>query len=424
MRRSTVTIRIGTYASEAINSMSVRRISIIVVALILLGIAGWYFFIPRSGTPSASQPLTNILPFGSGEGSGSSPSSTVGTSAGTSPLPGTPTSHLFKISDTPIAGAVAFLKGGALTVRYIERATGHIYDIDPLTMAKQEIVNETVPKVYEAVWKQDGSAVVLRTLRSDGETIDSISYQLIPPSGTSTADFYTTKSAGLPANVSEIAAGKNNIFYTLKGLPQVVRALFDGSKAATLINTAFNQWNLRAGGDASLFLTTKAAAGADGYAYILNATTGALQKVLGPLSSLLALPNSDISRVLYAYTNGSRSILEARKLSTGSIYELHPFTFPEKCTWSIKHQDRIYCGVPADQPLPIEEPTPWIQGNTHYTDRIWKFDTDSDFSSIIAEPKKEFGINMDAEHLFLSPNEDYLFFQNKNDLSLWALKLE
>jgi hypothetical protein len=61
---------------------------------------------------------------------------------------------------------------------------------------------------------------------------------------------------------------------------------------------------------------------------------------------------------------------------------------------------------------------------SHYSDRVWRFDTDTDFANVVADPKKDFNTDIDAEHLFLSPKEDYLFFENKNDLTLWALKLD
>jgi hypothetical protein len=70
------------------------------------------------------------------------------------------------------------------------------------------------------------------------------------------------------------------------------------------------------------------------------------------------------------------------------------------------------------------EPDLWYQGISHYSDRIWRFDVDTDYADVAVDPKKDFNIDIDAEKLFLSPSEDYLFFINKNDLSLWALKLD
>ena len=42
----------------------------------------------------------------------------------------------------------------------------------------------------------------------------------------------------------------------------------------------------------------------------------------------------------------------------------------------------------------------------------------------MVEPKPTLGIDIDAVELKLSPDEDYLIFINKTDLTLWAIKLE
>jgi hypothetical protein len=361
------------------------------------------------------------LPFGSGEGTASN---TTGTTTPSTDItnPGE-RPHLFKISDVPVTGAVALVKSGALVVRYAERATGHIDDVDPVSLVKTQIVNTTVPKVYEAIFKPSGSAVIFRTLRSDGETIESNSIALIPPSGTSTADTYTTKSSGLPANISGLVTGSTTIFYTLKNLPQITSALFDGTKASTLWSPDFNNWRLSAAGDTTLVLTTAASAGSAGYSYKLDPKTGALTKLFGPLVGLTVAPNDDLSRIAYSYYDGSALVLRAENVSSGSVYTIKPVTLAEKCVWSKKQRSAIYCAAPT-RGLEAGEPDLWYKGQTHYSDRIWRLNTDTDFANVAVDPKKDFGVDIDAENLFLSPNEDYLFFENRSDLSLWALKLD
>lgn len=373
-------------------TLMLKKILFIIVILSLSGLGAWYFFARSSSAPTQDQSLTNILPFGSGEGSVSDTGSETNNGFGTTTSSSTVKPHLFKISDAPIAGATAFTnKAGVLTVRYAERATGHIYDVDPVSLAKTEIVNTTVPKIYQAVFKDDGTAVIFRTLRADGETIDTNSLALIPPTGTSTTDLYTTKTTGLPANVSEIAAGHNTIFYNVKNLPQIVSALFDGTKAATIWSAAFTQWQLRAAGDTSLVLTTKPSASADGYSYSLSAKTGALAKLVGPLQGLMAVPNSTLSKLLFSYIQNGSIVLSAKNLSSGKVTSLMPVTLADKCVWSIQESvnGTVYCGVPTSGPA-SDEPDAWYQGRSHYSDRIFRYDTESQFYNVIADPKKRF----------------------------------
>jgi hypothetical protein len=397
-----------------------KRLLIIASILILLGIGAW-FFLARDNSNSIGQTLTNILPFGSGEGTVPSTTGTSTEPGATNPVTGT-RSHLFKVSDVPIAGAVSLIKSGNLVVRYVERATGHIVDVDPVSLVKTKIVNTTVPKVYEAIFRPSGTAVIFRTLRIDNETIDSNSITLIPPAGTSTSDLYTTKSFGLPANIASLSTGSTTIFYALKNLPQVYSALFDGTKPSAIFSSSFNQWKIDAAGDSKMVLTAAASSETDGYSYSLDARTSAFSKLLGPLTALIVTPNANLTRIAYSFNTGDRTVLASTNLTTGTIYNIRPVTLAEKCIWSIQKRSTLYCAAPAEG-IGNGEPDLWYKGMTHFTDRIWRFDTDTDFSDVLSDPKKDFNISIDAENLFLSPKEEYLFFQNKNDLTLWALKL-
>jgi len=402
-----------------------RRALVIIIVLLALGVGAWFYF-SQTTTAPAGQTISNTSPFGTGEGSVSDNGAGTDTnSTSTSNVSSIPTAHLYKLSDAPVAGAVAFTnKAGALMVRYVERATGHIIEIDPISLAKTEIVNTTVPKVYEALWKKDGSAVIMRTLAGDNETILSTSISLTPPAGTSTSDTYTTKSASLVSNIDSISGYQNAIFYTIKNQPQIISALFDGTKAATIWSNPFTDWTLHATSDSSALLVAKASAQAQGYAYTLR-KSGVPQKILGPFYGLSAVESGDFSHVVYSYSANGITQLAAKNLSTGATSSVTPITLADKCVWSTKgvKYGTVFCAVPIE-PLASDEPDNWYQGTTHYTDRIWRFDTDTNFSLILSEPKKDYNLTIDAEHLFLSPAEDYLFFQNKNDLSLWALKLD
>ncbi len=400
------------------------RIFIIVTALIMLALGAWYFFSRPEGS-SFTETINDGLPFGMGGGDINNPASGSTDNSNSDPKTSNiPRSHLFQISDVPVAGAVSFVKNGAEVVRYVERGTGHIVDIDPVSLAKVKIVNNTTPKIYDALFKKDGSSVIFRTIRSDGEIMDSSSIALTPPAGTSTSDVYTTKITGLPANISEVSVGQKNIFYNIKNLPQINVSLFDGSKPSTLWSLSFSQWRLNAAGDTSLIITSKATSDTDGYSYKVGVAGGTPTKVLGPYKGLITNPDSALKRIAYSYKNGTATTLVSKDIAKDTLYSIRPATFAEKCVWSpTSKYGTIYCAIPI-QNIQKNEPEMWYQGITHYSDRLWRFDVDNDFSQAITDPKKEFNLDIDAQKLFLSPNEDYLFFQNRNDLTLWALKLD
>src|SRR5690606_4110878 len=103
--------------------------------------------------------------------------------------------------------------------------------------------------------------------------------------------------------------------------------------------------------------------------------------------------------------------------------EILPATLAEKCVWSETESATLYCGVPLSG-IGAGEPDNWYKGITRFSDRLWRFDTEVDIAEILAEPQATYGVNIDASELRLSSDEGYLVFINRNDLSLWALKLE
>jgi hypothetical protein len=396
-----------------------KKITIIIgLLLVTTGVGLWFYLSSSKDTSVEPDSLTNVLPFGSGEGEVST-SIPTGNNSGTTA--GTKVSNLFKLSDVPVSGAVAFNKNGSLIVRYVERATGHIVEMSPVSLAKTKIVNTTTPKVYEAIWKSDGTNVIFRTLR-DNEIIETTNYTLIPPSGTSTSDTYTTKSSSLPANISDIAAGTEKVFYIVKNLPSVTSSLFDGTKTTIVWSSNFDQWALSSAGDSKLLLTSKVGGESAGYTYEIVAGSGSAKKLFGPVKSLSSLANKNGDWVAYSHSKDGSLVMSTLGIKEGVRDNLPVSTFTDKCVWGTKNVSTLYCAVPNTPPS-SQEPELWNKGMSRFIDVFWKFDLYTGFNTHISDPRKEFGVNIDAEKLFLSPDEDYLFFTNKNDLTLWALKL-
>ncbi len=404
-------------------------ISLIIVLLVtIIALAGWYFFSRNPNTPVAEIVL-DILPFGSGGGDTTRPTTdnsqptTEGEGQGTSDEFGKPSANLFRISQEPVAGMVVINKNASTTiVRYVDRATGHIYDADLATLAKTKVSNQTLPKVYEAYFKLDGNAVLLRFLKDDTDTVENFSLTLTPPQSASST-LYTVSSTALRGDISTVAVGSGNtLFYALRDTSSVVSSTFNGTGAKTLLTSPFTNWNLVATGN-NLIMYTKASANVLGYAYTLNTTNGALAKILGPLNGLVVTPNTSGNRVLYSYTDNNGAKLFAKNLINKTFSEISPATLAEKCVWSAKNASNVFCGAPVTD-LETREPDSWYRGLTHFSDRIWLFETDTNVTQILVEPKQTLDIDIDVMEPKLSPNEDYLIFINKRDLSLWALKLE
>src|SRR5580700_11419889 len=112
-------------------------ITLIVIIILALGaFAVWYFFFQ----PQAAAPAQNNSPFGPGSGNAQSlPSQSSQTVEENANSDVSVTSALTELSSVPVAGATSFTSAaGTTTVRYIERGTGHVFDVDMSSGAKTE----------------------------------------------------------------------------------------------------------------------------------------------------------------------------------------------------------------------------------------------------------------------------------------------
>ena len=78
----------------------------------------------------------------------------------------------------------------------------------------------------------------------------------------------------------------------------------------------------------------------------------------------------------------------------------------------------LYCALPINISS-SNQPDDWYQGVASFDDGIWsKNITTGESKSILSR----FGA--DIMNIFISDDENYLIFTNKNDGTLWSLKLK
>jgi len=105
---------------------------------------------------------------------------------------------------------------------------------------------------------------------------------------------------------------------------------------------------------------------------------------------------------------------------TGETKVLDIKTLAEKCVWSKKNINTIYCAVP--QYLGARKyPDEWYQGIVSFTDAIYKIDLDTNTTSVFDSLSSD--TTFDIKDMQLSEQEEYLVFQNKKNLSLWSLDI-
>lgn len=400
-----------------------KKILLISIPIIASVILVLFFIVGR--VSKSDEPIVNIpagtSPFGSGEGFISEEvPTTLSNEEGVEELyneEGVPVANFFRVSDGPVAGAVVFTRNTQTIVRYVERSTGHISEVvlpqrkATEALAPRKISNNTLPKVYEAHFRSDGSSVLLRMLENDTDAQRNLTLNLA-----------TTSSGTLLRGVlGDVATGAgNSLIYTVEDSKIIASSDFSGNNIKALLNTSFMDWRLAQAGTGVLMFT-KPAANYPGYAYILN-SAGSLNKILGPLNALSATIDPTGNQLFYSYKDKGFAKSSTINLRTGVVVEISPATLSEKCVWMPKKTGRVICGVPTGN-ISSREPDSWYRGETSFSDRIWEFDTNQEIAQILEEPKPKFNIDLDVIEPKISPSEDYLIFMNKRDMTLWALKL-
>lgn len=412
--------------------MSTKTTLAIILSLVLIAFAGagWFFLTQKSGLSSIEN-IDNFSPFGifdpksTGNGSGEE--------GDNDPTKTTPNQNneqqkkakLLKLTDTPTAGFIVFEKGSSTIVRYAEKGTGHIHDVNTDSLEKKRVSNTTIPKIHEAIFSDKGEQVLFRYLDEDTETIKTYSGK-ITLKATST-DEGAIIGAFLDENIEQIAVSPDKLkIFTLSkyGNSSIgTISLFDGSKKSQVFQSSFTEWLPQWAQDDLISLNTKPSASIFGFDYFITTKNPSLVKLIGKKYGLTTLVSPDGNRIIFSENteNGLSLSLFLRK--TKNSYSFGLATLSEKCVWYQNNID-AYCAVPESIPRTIDGyPDSWYQGLVSFSDIVWKIDTESGATDQVINLRETSREQIDAISLQINKTGNKLVFLNKTDNSLWLLSL-
>jgi len=351
--------------------------------------------------------------------------------------------RLYELHKAPVAGVGFFEVKGVtakigkaktsstvtpriLSARYIERGLGHIYETSLATFSEARIVNETRPRIAEAFFGNNSKSVAVRYLEEEygNELIESRVLAL--GTATSSSGFYKTEEVVLPKSVPFMAAAEDGIdkfFYLINGSDAASGTLVTskGVKAG-VFSSAFTEWIPQFPHQNLVTLTTRPSGNVPGYLFFLDTTTKALTRVLDGVNGLTT--NTNRNGKLVAYTETKERVPElfvfdvVKKESRGLFKQ----TLPEKCAWSIKETNIIYCAVPQ-KISPAVYPDQWYRGTVSFSDSLWKIDTTTSFAEKILVPSEYRVSELDIINPVLSSDDSYILFINKKTGTPWIYRI-
>jgi hypothetical protein len=298
------------------------------------------------------------------------------------------------------------------SIRYVERVTGHIYQMYLDTKTSGKVSNSTVPGIYEAIFDGSATGVIYRYLDETSKSITT---------------FFATlggdKGEFLPSDILDVSISpdKTKFFYLTKSSNGVVGTIrnFKDGKRNQVFNSSLSEWLTQWVGDQKVYLTTKASANFSGSVFSLNIANGVLTKIFGGINGLTTLGNKDGVLVLYSSSIAGGPRLGIFDVKNRTTKQLDVYSLPEKCTWSAD-QINVYCAVPNNIQSG-DYPDDWYQGLVTFNDRFVKINANTGQINIIGDSSSYGGF--DATHLFMDKIEGKIFFINKKDSTLWSLDL-
>lgn len=446
--------------------MSKRNFILLIIILIIIIIAVFGFLYFRQGqTPGIDNTGTNFIsqfnPFGTSKPATPPAITPPADVSGYQPEPTPETAilKLKKISSMPIAGFTVFSKERLKDVlvvppadtqnttppttttkktakptppptefmpalRYVDRATGNIYQTFADKIEERKFSTTIIPKIYEAFFGNNGQSVVMRYLETDEKTIitfiGNLPKELL---GGDTIENNEVKGIFLPEDVKDVSLSSDggSIFYLFNIGEKVVGTTFNflNNKKVQIFDSPFTEWLSWWPNNKMITFTTKPSSGVPGYMYTMDPAIKTLNKIIDGINGLTTLTSPNGKLVLYGNNNLALSVYHT---DTKASDLLGVKTMPEKCVWN-KTGDIVYCAVPKL----IEAgqyPDSWYQGEVSFSDQIWKTDVKTGNATIVTDPIIITGEEIDGIKLAVDDGENYLFFVNKKDSFLWELGLK
>lgn len=310
-----------------------------------------------------------------------------------------------------------------LSIRYVDKKTGNIYQTFADKIFEQKYSNTIILNLHEAIFSSDGENVIMRYLKPDNKTIASWAGYL--PKEVLGADSITTSDVSgsfLPDNITDLSVAKDSskIFYLFntKDYTIGISANGLGEKKTQVFDSSYSEWLSEYVNQNTITLTTKAGSGVPGFIYKVNPNRKDFEKVLGGISGLTTLTSPNGNLVLYA-DDGLN--LHLYNTGTEETKRISIKTLPEKCTWR-EDSTEIYCAMPKDLQN-ASYPDSWYMGEISFSDQIWKIDAETLNTGLIIDPLQTDG-GEDIDGIKLTFKDGYLFFVNKKDNFLWELKIK
>lgn len=400
-----------------------------VLVVILGALLGWFFFVRSQNT--VTEYIDSARGFnddaggsaggGGVFGGGASSGGNAGVGTATGDGGGAKAPRLWKITTTPVAG-FAF-RGKTSQLSFVERSSGNVLSADPEKTKVSRLTNTLFPKTIEAIFGT-ADAVILRSIGSDG-SIETFAGLIATSTDTDPGGAPgTLEGVRLEKNILAIAprAGSTTVFFiATNSAGQAVGSLSDwrGGAQKVVLSSAIVGWRPMYLSDGSLYILQKPSDATDGHLFKIRQDRS-LERILGGIPGLVALPKARSSAVLYSTIEDGVPVLLGQVSASSTPVTFPVRTIADKCVWADGTALVAYCAVPRN-PVGRNFLRTWYAGMVHTTDSIWKLQVSAGTAEEVFVPPSD--SSLDVSHVTIDSSGSYLAFTNTKDQTLWMLAL-
>ena len=295
-------------------------------------------------------------------------------------------------------------------VRYIERASGHVYDLSFNGQNKERISNTTIPGIFEVVWSPKGERAVIKYASGGNLNIMSVRFAAS-----------STQGIFLSPEIKDITFSPrgDRIAYVLpfENETSVVIATPENKNQRPVAKNPFSNWRISWPEEGNIYLANAPSAFHDGFLYKIGLASGSFEKLLGPRLGLGF--KTDGKNMVFSESDRNNQTILSSFLNPNSK-AVSPLTLkiiPEKCVWSKKERNALFCALPVPFPATIH-PDDWYKGKISFTDALVKINA-ADFTAAVMDA----ALGIDAVFPLLTEDEKKILFLDRRDGSLWSVDL-
>lgn len=377
------------------------------IVVILAVIGGALLFFSKGDNEDGNNGLSQFFPFfnnDNGNGEGFIPQGTI------YPLPSSINRNLIQLFSQSISGT-AFMGD---KVRYIEKATGHIFDVNIDGGERNRISNTTILKSFETLWSFDAKNVVIRYFEDNNSALSVRNF-----SGSTASS--SLEGIFLPADAKTLAVSpsESRVFYLIPsgGNNLGMTADFNDKKQEKVLTVPFGDFNATWPSKNIIAFNTRPSKDTEGSLYLLNLKTKGFEKILSGMNGLTSLVSPQADKVLFSQIISGKIISKIFNIAKNETNDFPIATLAEKCVWGVKNKEMIYCAMPSSLPS-ASYPDDWYKGLISFDDAIWSVNLETGEVFLLAEKT-----GLDIINPVLDSQENYMIFMNKKDSSLWILDL-